>query len=215
MTKTVFTSYTNFKEKYGDSLPFIGAVSGAYSAPKELNVVYVEGVTAVFVRDHEIPGRSRTYYTAEAYGWKAKRNCYWYETYSTPEARGEKVLGFIANLVKHKADVAANRKGTTDHDVKVGDIFYSSWGYDQTNVDFYKVIRTTKCTADLVEIGKTMVDGDRVRANASFTGDKVYKRKRIRAGYKGNPSVRIDDVCSAYRCDPDSTHYQTPWGMGH
>lgn len=27
--------------------------------------------------------------------------------------------------------------------VKVGDFFYSSWGYDQTNVDFYKVVGLT------------------------------------------------------------------------
>lgn len=28
--------------------------------------------------------------------------------------------------------------------LKVGDIFYSSWGYDQTNIDFYKVLEITK-----------------------------------------------------------------------
>lgn len=27
--------------------------------------------------------------------------------------------------------------------VKVGDFFYSSWGYDQTNVDFFKVVGLT------------------------------------------------------------------------
>ena len=27
--------------------------------------------------------------------------------------------------------------------VKVGDIFYSSWGYDQTNIAFYQVVRIT------------------------------------------------------------------------
>ena len=34
---------------------------------------------------------------------------------------------------------------TTDTgvEVKVGDFFYSSWGYDQTNVDFYKVVGFT------------------------------------------------------------------------
>lgn len=34
---------------------------------------------------------------------------------------------------------------TTDTgvEVKVGDFFYSSWGYDQTNVDFYKVVGLT------------------------------------------------------------------------
>lgn len=28
--------------------------------------------------------------------------------------------------------------------VKVGDFFVSSWGYDQTNIDFYKVVGITK-----------------------------------------------------------------------
>lgn len=30
-----------------------------------------------------------------------------------------------------------------DVGVKVGDVFVSSWGYDQTNVDFYKVVGLT------------------------------------------------------------------------
>ena len=35
----------------------------------------------------------------------------------------------------------------------MGDIMYSSWGYDQTNVDFYKVVRVTKASAWLQPIG--------------------------------------------------------------
>ncbi|MFS1350643.1 hypothetical protein ACLZX5_03715 [Enterococcus faecium] len=27
---------------------------------------------------------------------------------------------------------------------KVGDIFYSSWGYEQTNVTFWQIIKLTK-----------------------------------------------------------------------
>ncbi len=212
MTKTVFTSYTNFKEKYGESLPFISAVCGAYTAPEALSVIYVEGVTAVFLRDNDRGPRSTC--TAEAYGWKAKRNSYWYTGYSTPEKRTESVLGFINNLLKRKAEIAANRKGA-EHDVKVGDIFVSSWGYDQTNVDYYKVTRTTKCTADLVKIGCKRVDGSHVAPNPNHELEKTYTRKRIRAGYKGNPSVRIDDVCSASRCSADSVNYETPFGMGH
>jgi hypothetical protein len=29
-------------------------------------------------------------------------------------------------------------------DVKVGDIFYESWGYDQTNIDFCQVVEVSK-----------------------------------------------------------------------
>src|SRR5262245_48359756 len=35
------------------------------------------------------------------------------------------------------------------HKYKVGDILSSSWGYDQTNVDFYKV---TRCTGAMIEL---------------------------------------------------------------
>jgi hypothetical protein len=44
--------------------------------------------------------------------------------------------------------------------VKVGDIFYCSWGYDQTNIDFYQVVELSASgkTAKLREIGKTFVN---------------------------------------------------------
>ena len=38
---------------------------------------------------------------------------------------------------------------TTIKKLEIGDILYSSWGYDQTNIDFYKVKRLA---------GKTMVE---------------------------------------------------------
>lgn len=46
--------------------------------------------------------------------------------------------------------------------VKVGDIFVSSWGYDQTNVDCYQVIRTTAAMVTVVKVGWEIV-GNRVR----------------------------------------------------
>lgn len=38
------------------------------------------------------------------------------------------------------------------HTLKVGDILDASWGYDQTNVDFYEVVRVTPGTVDLHEL---------------------------------------------------------------
>jgi hypothetical protein len=37
---------------------------------------------------------------------------------------------------------------------KVGDILVSSWGYDQTNIDFYKVIGLTAKSVKIVKIGQ-------------------------------------------------------------
>ncbi len=45
--------------------------------------------------------------------------------------------------------------------VKAGDILYDTWGYEQTNVNFYKVTRVlSACKVELVEVGKTITRND-------------------------------------------------------
>tara|TARA_Y100000310_G_scaffold345581_1_gene466894 strand:- start:4669 stop:5247 length:579 start_codon:yes stop_codon:yes gene_type:complete len=45
-------------------------------------------------------------------------------------------------------------------DIKIGDIYYSSWGYEQTNIDFYQVIEIKgKATVVLKEIAQDTVEG--------------------------------------------------------
>lgn len=70
--------------------------------------------------------------------------------------------------------------------VKPGDVFYSSWGYDQTNVDYYAVSRvsSTGKTAWFVKIGKRHDGDSRVRADASVAecrhcGNGVRKLVRV------------------------------------
>ena len=41
---------------------------------------------------------------------------------------------------------------------KVGDILYSSWGYDQTNIEFFKVVRVSEFSVWIQEIGKKVVE---------------------------------------------------------
>jgi hypothetical protein len=42
-----------------------------------------------------------------------------------------------------------------DDNVKIGDIFVSSWGYDQTNIDFYQVIDRTAKMVTVREVKTT------------------------------------------------------------
>lgn len=42
--------------------------------------------------------------------------------------------------------------------IQVGDIFVDSWGYDQTNVDFYKVTKKLKASIKIVKIGSEVVE---------------------------------------------------------
>ena len=41
---------------------------------------------------------------------------------------------------------------------KVGDILYSSWGYDQTNIDFYKVVKVSEFSVWIQELSKKIVE---------------------------------------------------------
>lgn len=38
------------------------------------------------------------------------------------------------------------------HNIKVGDFFVCKWGYEQTNVDFYQVVKTTKKTVTVQQL---------------------------------------------------------------
>jgi hypothetical protein len=51
--------------------------------------------------------------------------------------------------VATRADRKVARKAAT-HELKLGDIVYASWGYEQTNVDFYQVVRVV--SAKTVEV---------------------------------------------------------------
>jgi hypothetical protein len=77
----------------------------------------------------------------------------------------------------------AARKG-----VKLGDVFYRSWGYDQTNVNFYEVVGFTASNKSmrLREIRKT-VQGRGVvpvKGDYRFLEDDVHT-KRIQLDYTG------------------------------
>lgn len=67
----------------------------------------------------------------------------------------DKYLSQQAEIDSWKADRKAARKLTTDHDIKVGDIFYTYWGYDQTNSEFYEVVNVRGSKIDLKEISYT------------------------------------------------------------
>ena len=64
---------------------------------------------------------------------------------------------------------------------KVGDIFSNSWGYDQTNVDWYEVVRVSKASVWIRAIkSKTtetgMMCGESVPCPGEFVGPEEIKR---------------------------------------
>lgn len=84
--------------------------------------------------------------------------------------------------------------------VKVGDIFVSSWGYDQTNIDFYKVLVVKNKTAILGEIGQkreyTGYMNGRCVPDPTVDGKKTLT-KRIMS-MNGSPYFKMASYASAY-----------------
>lgn len=77
--------------------------------------------------------------------WGTSAKSQIHESYRTEDARNRRVQDWKAGVessVAFKAKMADERKATGNA-LKVGDILNTSWGYDQTNVDFYVVTRVS------------------------------------------------------------------------
>jgi hypothetical protein len=92
---------------------------------------------------------SKTY--AKAFTGKASKPSFYY-SYSSEQRREESIKKWIDGLFSaQKRKTEWKQELNKDHDVKEGDVFRSSWGYDQTNVDYFQV---TKVIGKMVEVRK-------------------------------------------------------------
>lgn len=82
---------------------------------------------------------------------------FWYR-YRTKERMIESIQEFITrkeevlNYQNDRKKKIAEARENMNHDYKVGEIYYDSWGYDQTNIDFYKVLEAGKKSITMVKI---------------------------------------------------------------
>ena len=98
---------------------------------------------------------------------------------------------------------------------KVGDLFYTSWGYDQTNIDFYQV--TKAISANTVEVrscgAKRVYDqsmSGHVKADkGSLSGEP--KKHRVLYDMQGNPSFKIASYARAWPTDENAEHFFSEW----
>lgn len=141
-------------------------------------------------------------------------NATWYYLFKNEEAMLAQVAKTVNNRITRAAEVAkykAERLAPTD--IKEGDILYCSWGYDQTNVDFYKVKQVlgknrVKIVAMNSQIVSQSLATDYVAPNVEIGGEmlKVVNGKQN--------SVRITSYANAYLWDGQPM-YETQAGYGH
>lgn len=102
---------------------------------------------------------------------KAKKVWYAKRTEEREKAAADLAEGKGAEIIPAgagKTEEMSNKFG-----VKVGDIFYASWGYDQTNVDFFQVIKLVgKTSVRVREVYPTMTKEE---ARCSMSADRTYE----------------------------------------
>ena len=102
-------------------------------------VTHPEGLGVAYVAPWDNSGR----WQVVAYrGSSGKRDFNF--TYKNRAAAEEKVKSWFESLGAHR-EMIQNRRADygKPHNLKVGDVITNSWGYDQTNVDWYRVARTS------------------------------------------------------------------------
>lgn len=99
--------------------------------------------------------------------------------------------------------------------IKVGDIFVSSWGYEQTNVDFYQVVKLVgKSTIEILPIQSKCTDHEGMSWREQpiphkFTS-KVPTRKRVPKDFEEFGYIKLNSFSLMRKAEKDeSGHYKS------
>lgn len=205
-----------------------------FSSPSaELGFFFPEINGMVFVRKYQASKNLK--YTAKEYIKKQKKPIFYY-AFDNIESIEEYVNQWAENLIKRqkaKDEAEQKRKAQKDELLKelknaipLGSVFICSWGYEQTNVDYYQVIGYKgKKTLLLKEIGKTDVEQYPHMAGRckpvidSFLKDEILTKQvelsrnhniidgRIRMNSYSSAYLKHKDRLGEYESDYYSSYY--------
>ena len=102
--------------------------------------------------------------------------------------------------IEKKAAKPAKKQPT--HNVQVGDVFYSSWGYEQTNINFFQVVKISNSFVEIMEIHKTCeytqaMSGECYPLPGDFVKNANKIRRKVNFSY-GDTYLKIEDYMYAY-----------------
>ena len=99
-----------------------------------------------------------------AVAWSGKRSKYdWYYRFRDKKQMDKYISDYfckledIARLKIERKEQKKKEKQEFFDSIQVGDILVDSWGYDQTQNEFYKVTKKLKASIKVVKIGKETV----------------------------------------------------------
>lgn len=141
--------------------------------------------------------------------------------YSTVEKRNEKITEFFKTVTENQERKTKNRKvAAQPHTLKVDSIVSTSWGYDQTQVEFYQVVELVgKATVVYQELKCHVEEGSETRGDSNRVyavkgdflnhGRAIPLRARVNMS-GGYPSIKVAYGQNATIWDGKSQHHS--WG---
>lgn len=168
-------------------------------------------IPAVIARFKNVRGKP----AAVAFRGKSRKPAFYY-SFKDAEQLERHVKEWLAAQRAH-AQIVKDRRAEQNqpHSLKVGQVLYASWGYDQTNIDFYEV---TKIIGDhfleIREIGKRISNNTERGIDYVMPMAGQYKSEPMRRRSNKTNYVRIDNSSSAHPWDGEPK-YQTAAGWGH
>lgn len=144
-----------------------------------------------------------------------------YAYYSTPAQRDTAIDQAVydrKSRLKSKADRAQAKKEWVP-DTKVGDIFVASWGYDQTNLNWYEVVAVKGKMAMVREIGSRAVSENQnitmsVPVPGRYIGPPERKLLQKSPLADSRPYFKVTSFSSAQLWE-GKPKYETTTGWGH
>lgn len=116
----------------------------------------------------------------------------YYYSFKNEQSRNEWIMEFVNEQKSREEQMAKWKaeKAITVNPAKVGDILYSSWGYEQTNIDFYQVIEVKGKSIVIREIGASYketgyMSGDKSALKDHFLKDSKPMLKRVKKSKDG------------------------------
>ena len=164
----------------------------------------------------EIPSSAiRSILKEHKFRWHNVKKC-WYakKTDETMQVAEKLNTGDIKEI----AETAPEKALENELGIKVGDIFYMSWGYEQTNVDFFRVKELRGKTQIVIqEVNLAMIEEDGISGMSAdrkycgqnyslvkyscFVKDNEKGMVKKVLGNKENPYLNMTSYANAYKYD--------------
>ncbi len=110
--------------------------------------------------------------------WGNANKPLWHHRFSNDQQRQRKIDATVERSRSHVKgkESARKEKLAFKHTLKVGDILYSSWGYDQTNIDFYEIVRVSEKSVWTYQVRTKTVETDQGTRVVPNEGDYIFPR---------------------------------------